>query len=505
MQLFGRFWVLLTVPVVLCLGVYGAVGARVHRAELVSQAEQEVRDTATLLAITLSTLPPDYEEEELHRLAERLTRDSRVLGVGLYDRTGSWLGGSKAAAAARAPLHPLVHQALERRADTQHTLVVAERRCVARIDVLSAPGESPVGALTVLRDLAHVDDAMRTWVVQLATVAAAIVGVIALFASLVARRLARTVTDFSASIADVTAGNLDARVPVGGPEEWRTLGATLQALIASLRAAQARLAAEEATRSTLEDELNRAQMLAVAGQVAATLGHEIGSPLNVILGRARLAAERDDLSDDVRNTFNSIASQCARISKVVSQLLTLARPPSSSAEAVTDASVTAQEVVSFLSYECRKRGIKARVEAPSSPVRARVGHDRLFQVLFNLAMNALQAQPHGGALVVTVSEDTETDNLHPPRRVVRLVVRDAGPGVPEALRGKVFDPFFSTRLSEGGTGLGLAVVAGIVRDLDGRVTVDANPDDPETPGAAFTVTLPAAGTRAVQAATDAQA
>lgn len=138
-------------------------------------------------------------------------------------------------------------------------------------------------------------------------------------------------------------------------------------------------------------------------------------------------------------------------------------------------------------------------------MRARVGHDRLFQVLFNLAMNALQAQPHGGALVVTVSEDTETDNLHPPRRVVRLVVRDAGPGVPEALRGKVFDPFFSTRLSEGGTGLGLAVVAGIVRDLDGRVTVDANPDDPETPGAAFTVTLPAAGTRAVQAATDAQA
>lgn len=379
MQLFGRFWVLLTVPVVLCLGVYGAVGARVHRAELVSQAEQEVRDTATLLAITLSTLPPDYEEEELHRLAERLTRDSRVLGVGLYDRTGSWLGGSKAAAAARAPLHPLVHQALERRADTQHTLVVAERRCVARIDVLSAPGESPVGALTVLRDLAHVDDAMRTWVVQLATVAAAIVGVIALFASLVARRLARTVTDFSASIADVTAGNLDARVPVGGPEEWRTLGATLQALIASLRAAQARLAAEEATRSTLEDELNRAQMLAVAGQVAATLGHEIGSPLNVILGRARLAAERDDLSDDVRNTFNSIASQCARISKVVSQLLTLARPPSSSAEAVTDASVTAQEVVSFLSYECRKRGIKARVEAPSSrcaPASATTGSSR---------------------------------------------------------------------------------------------------------------------------------
>lgn len=505
MQLFGRFWVLLTVPVVLCLGVHGAVGARVHRAELVSQAEQEVRDTANLLAITLSTLPPDYEEEELHRLAERLTRDSRVLGVGLYDRTGAWLGGSKAAGAAREPLQPLVHRALAQRQDTQHSLVIAERHCVARIDVLSAPGRSPIGALTVLRDLAHVDGAMRTWAVQLATVAAAIVGVIVLLASLVARRLARTVTDFSDSIAAVTAGNLDARVPVGGPEEWRTLGETLQALIASLRAARARLAAEEASRSTLEDELNRAQMLAVAGQVAATLGHEIGSPLNVILGRARLAAEREDLSDDVRNTFTSVATQCARISKVVSQLLTLARPPSSSAETVTDASVTAHEVVSFLSYECRKRGIKARVEAPPSPVRARVGHDRLFQVLFNLAMNALHAQPRGGVLVVSVAEAMEPDALRTARRVVRLVVRDAGPGVPEALRGKVFDPFFSTRLAEGGTGLGLAVVAGIVRDLDGRITVDTTPDDAETPGAAFAVTLPAAEPRTAPKATDAPA
>jgi len=503
MRLFGRFWVLLTVPVVLCLGVYGAVGARVYRTELVAQADQEVRDTATLLAITLSTLPPDYEEEELHRLAERLTRESRILGVGLYNREGVWLGGSNAAHTARQSLHPQVLEALRRRRDSQHMLTVGNHRCVARVEVLTTPGESPVGTLTVLRDLVHVDHAVRTWIVQLALVAVAIVGVIALFASLVARRLADTVTDFSASIAEVTGGNLDATVPVGGPEEWRTLGATLQALIASLREAQARILAEEAARSTLENELNRAQMLAVAGQVAATLGHEIGSPLNVILGRARLASEREDLADDVRGTFTSIATQCARIAKVVSQLLTLARPPSSSAESITDAGITAHEVLAFLGHECRKRKVKAWVEAPDEPVRARIGHDRLFQVLFNLAMNALQAQPDGGALVVTVARGTEPHPTDPQRAVVCITVRDAGPGVPESQRGKVFDPFFSTRFADGGTGLGLAVVAGIVRDLDGRVTVDTS-TDPETPGAAFTVTLPAAWP-APQPATDATA
>jgi len=71
-------------------------------------------------------------------------------------------------------------------------------------------------------------------------------------------------------------------------------------------------------------------------------------------------------------------------------------------------------------------------------------------------------------------------------------VQDAGPGVAEAVRGKVFDPFFSTRLGEGGTGLGLAVVAGIVKELGGRVVVDQGDATTDLSGALFTVWLPAA-------------
>jgi signal transduction histidine kinase len=136
--------------------------------------------------------------------------------------------------------------------------------------------------------------------------------------------------------------------------------------------------------------------------------------------------------------------------------------------------------------------VRSEVIAPA-PVHVRVSHDRLFQVLFNLCINALHAQPAGGRLRVRVSVETERREGFADRAMACVEVADAGSGVPDALRGKVFDPFFSTRHASGGTGLGLAVVAGIVRDRDGRVTVtQADTDDPELTGAVFRVWLPTA-------------
>jgi signal transduction histidine kinase len=127
-------------------------------------------------------------------------------------------------------------------------------------------------------------------------------------------------------------------------------------------------------------------------------------------------------------------------------------------------------------------------------LRVRCGHDRLFQALFNLCMNALQAQPDGGRLRVRVSRVTDRREGLDDREMACVEVADAGPGVPDAIRGKVFDPFFSTRHQSGGTGLGLAVVAGIVGDLGGKVTVgEGSGDEPDAlPGAVFRVLLPLA-------------
>ncbi len=492
MRLLQRLWILLTVPVVLCLAVYGVVSARFHRAELVAEAEHEVRETATLLGTAMSALPRDTGAAELHTLAERLTRDSRVLGVGIYDPEGRWLGGSRVAAVANEALRGEVLGALRRRVDHQETRTVAGRACLARVEIVAPTGDSPAGALVVLRDLEYIDRAQRARGEQLAVVGLVLAALMGVAAWRIARSLTAPVERFLAGVARVAAGDLDATVPDDGDGEIARLGRSFNELTRSLREARARLADEEAATAALQAELGRAQMLAVAGQVAATLGHEIGSPLNVILGRARVTAERDDLAPDLRDTFTSIASQCERITRVVSQFLSLTRKAPATAGATADASHTAREVVNFLGHECRRRKVRAEVVAPS-PVRVRCGHDRLFQVLFNLCMNALQAQPEGGRLRVTVSRATDRREGLEDREMACVEVADAGGGVPESIRGRVFDPFFSTRSQTGGTGLGLAVVAGIVADLGGRVTVDngSGGDDP-LPGAAFRVLLPLA-------------
>lgn len=483
MRLVDRYWLMLTAPVVVCLGVYGVLGARFHRQEMLDEVETEVRETATLLGAAVTALPADAEVAELHTLAERLTHDTGVLGVGIYDPDGSWLGGSRVASTHRSALRPMVRAAFRARADHQETRVLGGREILLRVELVRSPQATPVGAIVAMRDLGYLRAALRSWGFQLATVAGVLTAVMALLAARIARSMTEPVERFVDGVTRVAGGDLETVVTSEG-DELRRLGDAFNALTRSLKSAQERLSDEEAARAKVEVELHRAQMLAVAGQVAATLGHEIGSPLNVILGRARVAAEREDIPDDLRASLQSIATQSERIARVMSQFLSLTRPTATGAVARSDLGAVAREVVGFLGQECRRAKVKAAVEVPEGErLAVEVPHDQAFQVLFNLCLNGVQAQPSGGRLKVTVRRVDAT---------IQAVVEDAGPGVSEAVRGKVFDPFFSTRIGAGGTGLGLAVVAGIVKELGGRVVVDQGDASSELPGARFTVSLPAA-------------
>jgi signal transduction histidine kinase len=112
--------------------------------------------------------------------------------------------------------------------------------------------------------------------------------------------------------------------------------------------------------------------------------------------------------------------------------------------------------------------------------------DQLQQIVLNLVRNALAATPSGGRITVRVE-------AAPERGQVRLVVRDTGPGIPPEMQGRLFEPFFTTRASEGGTGLGLAVVRAIVTDHGGTITATSDH------GAEFVVSFPARAPAAAHA------
>ncbi|MCA9673461.1 MAG: PAS domain-containing protein, partial [Myxococcales bacterium] len=231
----------------------------------------------------------------------------------------------------------------------------------------------------------------------------------------------------------------------------------------------------------LEDRLLHSEKLATAGQLAAGIAHEIGTPLNVVRGRAELAEAR--LGPDHPQTPGQriIIEQIDHVSRMLGQLLDFVRPRPSSMQPVAPGDALAQ-VVELVSAEADKRkvavGLDVAADLPS--LRADPGH--LQQVLVNLTVNALDACDAGGHVTLRARP---VDG----GAAVVLEVEDDGVGIPAASRAQVFDPFFTTKKRGKGTGLGLWVVAQLVRGHDADIEVRSEAGA----GTTFRITWPVAG------------
>ena len=135
--------------------------------------------------------------------------------------------------------------------------------------------------------------------------------------------------------------------------------------------------------------------------------------------------------------------------------------------------------------------VKTRLERAEGLPRVAGDADRLQQVLINLLLNAVQAMPDGGSLAVETragqAHAARASRAAPSRTFVSFAVKDTGVGIPEDIRDKIFDPFYTTKEGQGGTGLGLAVCSGIVKEHDGWIDVEDN----DGGGTVFRVYLPA--------------
>jgi signal transduction histidine kinase len=229
-------------------------------------------------------------------------------------------------------------------------------------------------------------------------------------------------------------------------------------------------------RQRLQDQLRHADRLATIGQLSAGVAHELNEPLGSILGFAQLARKDLQIPDQVQRDLDKIINASLHAREVIGKLMLFARqaPPQKN---WVNLNVLIQDGLYFLESRCAKSGIALQRElAPELPeVTADPG--QLYQVLINLAVNAIQAMPDGGELTFRTVDGGDS---------VALVVEDTGVGMSEEVRAQVFLPFFTTKDVGEGTGLGLAVADGIVKSHDGQLSVESRPGA----GARFTVTLP---------------
>jgi signal transduction histidine kinase len=215
---------------------------------------------------------------------------------------------------------------------------------------------------------------------------------------------------------------------------------------------------------SLEQQLVRAEKFASIGVLTAGLAHEIGTPLTIIRGRAEsLQGQVSDAT--VRRGLDSVVAQIDHISATIRQVLDFSRAQPVELRP-TDVRAAVTAVLALLDWRFRQQSIHVRVEADGELPRLAADPDQLQQVLVNLLMNAADACRAGGSIVVRLRKDGDSAR-------VGLEIEDDGCGIPPENINAVFDPFFTTKKRGEGTGLGLPVVASIVRNHQGEISLSS--------------------------------
>jgi signal transduction histidine kinase len=224
-------------------------------------------------------------------------------------------------------------------------------------------------------------------------------------------------------------------------------------------------AKSEDEKTSLQDQLRHADRLATIGQLAAGVAHELNEPLGNILGFAQLAKKSTGLSPEVERDLKNIEAASLNAREIIKKLMTFARqlPPQKMLVNLND---VVNDGLYFFEARCVKAGVQLDRRLASDLPKVTVDPGQINQVLVNLVVNAIQAMPEGGTLTVVTWATDE---------YVCFRVEDTGAGMTEKVSDKIFLPFFTTKDIDEGTGLGLAVVHGIVTSHGGKILIESEP------------------------------
>jgi two-component system, NtrC family, sensor kinase len=282
-------------------------------------------------------------------------------------------------------------------------------------------------------------------------------------------------------------GDLDGPLELGGGDELSQLAAALNDMCLQLREQQQQIHRESSERLGAMEQLRHADRLKTVGRLAAGIAHELGTPLNVVSGRAGLIASGKLDAEEVQRSAQTIKAEADRITHIVRQLLDFARRRSPQRNRV-DLRDIARQTAQLLEPLAAKRNVVLQVLDDGDPVTACIDLVRIQQVVANLVMNAIQAMEQGGEVRIGAGYKVPAGDGDGEggRRCAYLAVEDQGVGIPEQHLPHIFEPFYTTKQVGEGTGLGLSIATGIVQEHNGWIDVDSRPGR----GSRFTVFVP---------------
>jgi signal transduction histidine kinase len=478
-----RLLLLLVVPMCVAVGGYGFVRLGQEQRQLLAEEQLRMEVMATAIQVAVENALRDRQISDIRRLlAEIVFFQNEIDRIRIFDTAlRPILVSNPLAIGDEVPVVGL-REAMAERHPVQFFQEKDGRRVLSTLVPLRGARQTVRGAMEILRFAGHVDAriaASRGEIVLRTGILAVILALLIWVG--VRQTVVVPIRGLMAGVNALAAGR-PVFLPARGRHEFARLARAFNDMAGRLALAHGRLVTEAEARLDLARQVRQAEQLAVAGRIASEMAHEIGTPLNIISGRAEYVLRDLPPGHPAAGHLRTIVAQIDRISGIIASLLDLVRPRKAEVQDV-ELPALIGAVLELLQPTARKKGVALTTDlGPEPPVRA--DPNQLQQVVINLLMNALEATPAGGRVVVRGRPAAGVGG----QPGVELAVADSGSGIrPEDLP-RVFDPFFTTKPAGQGTGLGLAICREIVREHGGHIEVASEPGA----GTTVRVWLPAA-------------
>ena len=477
-------------PLLLVSGVYSVVRVQQEaRARVADEQERAVGMVRTIqIAVENALAVRGRTHTELVRLLDDLTFGQRSIDrIRLFDRDGRVLATSNTGTAVLPPSPDALARVIEagtgdvverREGDRAWWVYVLPVQYSAQADRGSTPTRVALEIVFAAADGGTTDRrAIRDVLLR---VGALTVVLALLIAVVLQRQVLRPLAHLAHSIRALGEGRRGPPLPVKRRDELGELAEAFNRMTERLEEARQRLVVEGEHALDLEQQLRRSETLAVAGKLASGIAHEVGTPLNIISGRAEMVLASLPHEHPGREDLERIIHQIDRVSNIVRSLLDAVRLGKLEIQRVS-VEMLIGRLLPLLEHVVRKRGISMTTSIADGLRDVAGDPGRLQQVFINLLMNAVEATPPDGQITIKAWSSPNDG-----RAGVSVEIADTGAGIPSDALGQIFEPFYTTKPVGQGTGLGLAISRDIIRDHGGTIVAQSRPGQ----GSAFAVWLP---------------
>ncbi|MGE5175920.1 MAG: ATP-binding protein [Hyphomicrobiales bacterium] len=479
MKLGSRLIVSLAIPLTVLILVLGLLDQAGNRERSRDEVAREGRAIARAVQIAMQFALRDRQPEDVRALIDRIAGYEHVLGLRLFNADGSLAYESGTLRGQPMPDSTSLRDVLARHTSYEARLVERDGPKVTYLVPLVSRAGTLFGAVEVFQLESFVTQEARVRRTSIALLAGSTLLVVVLILMVAVRwNVTRPIETLAQSFREVGAGGPSRRVPIRRHDELGRLTEEFNAMCDRLETARRSLLEAQEEQRRMEARLREAERLAAIGKLAAGLAHEVGTPLNVISGRTEALLRRGVGGEAGARHLEVISGQIDRIARIVRGMLDFGTPRRP-VLAPTDLGEVLGNVLELLEGRFEERGIAVGFTAGDPLPAVLADADQLQEVFLNMAVNAVDAMPRGGALSIELGAETRRPDRaagdgvasDAPRRYVSIAIADTGDGIPAENLGRIFDPFFTTKEVGQGTGLGLSVAYGIVQEHGGWIDV----------------------------------